>query len=153
MALTNAERQKRHRERVKTALRGDGAKVLTAEQIADRDAVMADPIWPVPTGAAKDQMPRFLGWTRYEWSAAPEPMIDHFGMRDAWEGWQSERAEMQSRLNAINAASTTRAEAIVAEHGDRARVIIREGGQRALFRAYEADPTLGKKQRSRSAAR
>ncbi len=98
-------------------------------------------------------MPQFLRWTRYEWSVAPEPLIDHFGMREALEGWKAESAEMQRQLDVISAARTAEADAIVAEHGDRARALLRSGGQVALFRAYETDPTLGKKRQNRTAKR
>lgn len=151
MPLTNAERQKRHRERLKAAA-SRGAAGLTLEQIADRNAVMAEPIWPTPTGAAREQMPTFLGWNRYDWSEAPEAMIDHFGMREAWEGWTAEWVAMNAKQAEISERAlkrtAKRAAAIVEEMGDRAREILHAGGHSALIREYERDPTLGKKRRN-----
>jgi hypothetical protein len=71
---------------------------LTPEQRADRNAVMADPIYPVPPPEARLQRPRFMGWTRYEWARAPEPLVEHFGMRQAWASWRREIDEACLRL-------------------------------------------------------
>ncbi len=149
MPLTNAERQKRHRSRLKAAAStGDG---LTPEQIADRDAVMSEPLYPMPSARARLQMPRFMGWERYEWSAAPKALVEHFGMRTAWDGWQAEQAAMQVKMQDLHDGVQARAERIVAECGEAASEILRQGGAVALFRAYEADPTLGAKQKRRRA--
>ena len=145
MPLTNAERQKRFRER----RRADppGVAALTAEQRADRNAMMSEPLWPVPTGSARDQMPTFMGWNRYDWSVAPAPMTDFFGLRKARDGWDGERDAMQSRMDQISRERQHKADRIVAECGDVARRIMQEGGILRLFQEYEADPTLGRKQR------
>lgn len=73
---------------------------MTPQQIAARDAVMADPLYPVPNlGApAREQMPRFMGWDRYEWSASPAELAEHFGMRSAWEGWRTEQDAVKAQL-------------------------------------------------------
>lgn len=115
MALTAAERQKRHRERTKAAL-ARAAAGLTPEQIADRDAVMADPLWPTPTSNSHPQLPTFMGWSRYDWSAAPEALIDHFGMRAAWEVWRAEAQDVSDDEAARRGAeSSAKASAIVDE--------------------------------------
>jgi len=147
MALTNAERQKRHRERLRAA--ASAASGLTAEQRADRDAVMSEPLYPVPPPHARQQMPRFMGWERYDWSAAPEPLIDHFGMRAAWEGWRSEMDAIRSDQDRIFAHLEGLAGRIIAECGDRAIEILDRDGRSALIAAYDADPTLGVKRRKR----
>ncbi len=149
MPLTNAERQKRHRDRLKVA--ASTVVGLTAEQIADRDAVMSEPLYPVPSAHARLQMPRFMGWERYEWSAGPEALVDHFGMRAAWDGWQAEQAAMEARTQDLHDRVQARADGIVAACGETAGEILRQGGAVALFRAYEADPTLGVKQKRRRA--
>ena len=66
----------------------DGA-VLTPEQIADRDAVMAD--HPPPEGK---RMPTFMGWSRSDWTYAPDPLVDYFGMRAAVDVWRREWDEL-----------------------------------------------------------
>ena len=149
MPLTNAERQKRHRDRLKVAAStGVG---LTSEQIADRDAVMSEPLYPVPSVHARLQMPRFMDWERYEWSAAPKALVDHFGMRAAWDGWQAEQAAMEAKMQDQHESARVRAVQIVAECGEVASEILRQGGAVALFRAYEADPTLGVRPKRRRA--
>lgn len=147
MALTNAERQARHRARMKAMPSAGSA--LTPEQIAERDAVAADPIYPVPPRDARAQMPRFMGWERYEWSEAPLPLIEFFGLRVAWEGWQAEKSEMDWKIAEISRAHEERAAKIIAECGDVARQIMNREGTRGLFRRYEADPTLGQKRKRR----
>ncbi len=149
MPLTNAERQKRHRDRLKVA--ASMVVGLTAEQTADRDAVMSEPLYPVPPAHARLQMPRFMGWERYEWSAAPKALVDHFGMRAAWDGWQAEQAAMEARTQDLHDRVQARADGIVAECGEVANEILRQGGAVALFRAYEADPTLGVRPKRRRA--
>ena len=80
MPLSNADRQRRFCER--HPLHAPGAVALTPEQRADRDAVVSEPIWPVPAGTARDQMPTFMGRSRYDRSVAPEPPIDVSGVRE-----------------------------------------------------------------------
>jgi len=98
MALSNAERQRRHRNRLKQAARAGGS--LTPKQIAARDAVISDPLYPVPELGTLgfEQLPRFMGWERYEWSAAPAELAEHFGMRAAWEGWRAEQEAVKAEL-------------------------------------------------------
>jgi len=124
-----------------------GAAVLTAEQAEDRDAVMADPIYPVPASDQRDQVPRFMGWDRYEWSVVPEQLADYFGMRPAWEGWQHEREVIAAKGRDDNAAMSARAARIIAECGTAAERFMESnrGGLMALFSAHEKDPTLGSK--------
>ncbi len=147
MPLTNAERQKRFRERLRAG--ATAASGLTAERCAARDAVMAEPLYPVPPVDRRAQMPRFKGWERYEWSEAPAPLIDHFGMRAAWEGWQAEKGAMKAHQDHVYAYGEGEAGRIIAECGDAAIQILSEGGRMALFRAYGAYPTLGRKKRNR----
>jgi len=60
---------------------------------------MADPLYPVPPmGPRRDQIPTFMGWNRYEWSEAPEALIDHFGMRSAFRAWRAEKEKLQARM-------------------------------------------------------
>ena len=145
MPLTNAERQKRFRERRRSD--PPGVAALSAEERAARDAVMSEPIWPTPTGAARDQMPTFMEWNRYDWSAAPMALINFFGMRAAREGWDAESVAMQAAMDKASKAREGEAERIIAECGPIAREIMREGGRMRLFREYQADPTLGQKRR------
>ncbi len=147
MPLTNAERQRRFRKRLRAG--ASAAVGLTPEQCADRDAVMAEPLYPVPPVDRRAQMPRFMGWERYEWAAAPEPLIDHFGMRAAWEGWQAEKGAMKAQEDHVYAYREGEAGRIIAECGDAAIRILSEGGRLALFRAYESDPTLGMNTKTR----
>ena len=56
MPLTNAERQRRFRKRLRAG--ASAAVGLTPEQCADRDAVMAEPLYPVPPVDRRAQMPR-----------------------------------------------------------------------------------------------
>jgi ParB family chromosome partitioning protein len=67
-------------------------------KMTDRAAVAAEPLWPVPQLADRSEMPRFLGWTRYEWAAAPRELIEHVGLVDAWERWKAEEADMQDQI-------------------------------------------------------
>lgn len=90
-----------------------------------------------------------MGWERYDWSAAPEPLIDHFGKRAAWEGWRSEMDAMRIDQDPISARGEGLAGRIIAECGDRAIEILARGGRSALLAAYDADPTLGVKRRKR----
>lgn len=102
MPLSNAERQKRYRERRRS--NPPSAVALAPEQRADRDAVMSEPIWPVPERSAQDQMPTFMGWSRYDWSAAPMPLIEFFGMREARDGWDAERRAMDDDMARLSRA-------------------------------------------------
>lgn len=176
MVLTNAERQRRFRERhgtlratrarpdnVRSAEPQDGAAVLTAEQRAARDAVMSEPLYPVPSLRAPDpwgrvgidyeaikNLPRFMGWERYEWSAAPMELIEYFGMQSARAGWDAENAAIKAESDRVHAERNAYVARIIDECGDAARKILaRGGGNSELTRAYEADPTLGVKPRKR----
>lgn len=147
MPLTNAERQRRFRTRLKAA--ASTATGLTREQVAARDAVMAEPLYPVPSQGARAHMVRFMGWERYEWSVAPEPLVDFFGMRSAWEGWKREMQALTKKQDTLFAHRSAEADRIVAECGEPALALLRTGGQSALFRAYRDDPTLRIKKRKR----
>ncbi len=116
---------------------------LSIEQIEQRDAVMAEPIWPPIPKERGVKAPKFMGWTAHQWSLAPTELIEHFGMQTAWEAWQAERAAMGDHIERLMQEEIRRKERIVAECGDRARAILCERGLHALFAAYEADPTLG----------
>lgn len=141
------ERILERRQRRPAASATPGAAALTAEQTEDRDAVIADPIYPVPALDQRDQMPRFMGWDRYEWAAVPEQLADYFGMRSAWEGWQDEREAIAAEGRDNDAAMRARAARIIAECGTAAERFMESnrGGLMALFSAYEKDPTLGGK--------
>ena len=140
MALSNAERQKLFRDRRRSATPHSG---LTPEQISDRDAVMSEPIYPVPPEHLRGQMPRFLGWERYEWAMAPEAMIDFFGMRSAWEGWTAELKSVDRDRSWIE-TDRVEGQRILAEVGPAAQKVLNDGGGwRALIAAYRQDPSLG----------
>lgn len=104
MVLSNAERQQRFRDRQKqTAQPG---KRLTPEQIAERSSVVTDPLYPIPP--VGEELPRFMGWTRYEWSEAPVELVDYFDLREAWDSWQAEKEGMirwNTRSRRVTAAT------------------------------------------------
>jgi hypothetical protein len=110
MTLTNADRQRLHRERVKVRLQDDPGEVsrlsgelaalrtavralqkpsaellpLTEQQLQDRADMVADLLssrawWR----KSRKEPPRFLGWTRDQWTFAPEELLRHFGLQDA----------------------------------------------------------------------
>lgn len=66
--------------------------VLTPEQIADRDAVIAD--HPTPEGARHGKMPSFMGWNRPNCTFAPDAVVDYFGMRTAVDAWRRDWDEL-----------------------------------------------------------
>ena len=103
MAFSNAERQRRFRDRQQQAARA--GRGLTPEQIADREAVASDRRWPVPPPGACDQIPQFLGWSRYDWSLAPHELVAFLGLEDAWNQWKAEQAEMDTQVRANAGAS------------------------------------------------
>ena len=117
MPLSNAERQRRWRERRKAHAAQHGLCQLTPEQAADRAAVISEPLFPVPKGNARDQLPTFMGWNRYDWLAAPAPLVEHFGMVEAVAGWKAEMEEAR-------------------------RGALREGAMSARVLADRKDPTL-----------
>ncbi len=148
MALSDADRQRRHRERTKQRLVGlaEGyGPNLTPEQVSDRNAVASEPLWPMPQDMARDQMPRFLGWTRYEWSVAPAALVGFFSLNGAWHGWKAEEAEMRRKCMEASARWSEYVARIRAETGRTGEAIRIAKGAPALVRAYEADPTLGGK--------
>ncbi len=116
---------------------------LSAEQVKQRDAVMAEPIRPITPKERGVKVPKFMGWTAHQWSLAPKELIEYFGMQIAWEAWQAERAAMGDHIERMMQEEIRRKERIITECGDRARAILCERGLHALFAAYEADPTLG----------
>lgn len=77
MAMTNAERQRKYRERLREMQDEQAAQIaasldgihpnrLTAKQVVDREAVI--------NGAAPEA--QFLGWTAVEWAAAPTELLE-----------------------------------------------------------------------------
>jgi hypothetical protein len=77
---------------VKVKSQGLAGVVLTPEQIAERYAVMAD--HSVSEDGARGPMPTFMGWNRSNWTNAPDPIVDHFGMRQAVDVWRREWDEL-----------------------------------------------------------
>ena len=142
MVLSNAERQRHHRERLKARAAGTSrGACLTPEQIADRNSVASEPLHPVPRDTS--QIPTFMGWNRYEWASAPDALVEHFDLSEAVNGWRAERAEIDAQIRALSQKVATRADAIVEECGERAHEIMREHGRLGLIRAHGKDPTLG----------
>ena len=92
-------------------------------------------------------MPTFMCRSRYDWSAAPMPLIEFFGMRVARDGWDAERRAMDTEMTRISNENSSKADRIVAECGPVAREIMQEGGTSRLFAMDAADPTLGLKLR------
>jgi hypothetical protein len=149
MTLSNAERQKRFRENLKQkAQKGDH---LTPDEIADRDAVMADPIYPVPGIGLRDQLPTFMGWNRYEWSVASEALIDHFGMREAWDGWRAEKEKIQRQIHEQNVRADAHYKAVIADlipaAQERATQMIGREGQHGVLAEIVKDASLGTKRK------
>lgn len=66
--------------------------VLTPEQIAERDAVIAE--GRRRQGGGRGKMPTFMGWNRADWTHAPDPVVDHFGMRAAVDAWRRDWDEL-----------------------------------------------------------
>jgi hypothetical protein len=77
---------------VRAKSQGLAGVVLTPEQIAERYAVMAD--HPMSEDGARGPMPTFMGWNRSNWTNAPDPIVDHFGMRQAVDVWRREWDEL-----------------------------------------------------------
>lgn len=76
MSLSNAERQKRHRERLK-------ARAALAV-IPEAPANFTDVLDLKDCDGAE-----FLGWNRHEWMMeAPDPIIDMCGLRNAVDRWR-----------------------------------------------------------------
>jgi hypothetical protein len=103
MALSNAERQARHRQRVRERMpeqteAGSGTG-LTPEQIADRGAVIACTALPLSAGD-RTRLPRFLGLDRDEWTRQPEQIAQIVGLGEAWTRWQDERPQRAMALTA-----------------------------------------------------
>ena len=118
---------------------------LTPEQDADRRAVMAEPIYPVPEGAAADQMPTFMGWHRYDWSVAPRELVEFFDMQDAYDGWAAEKQAIEDQMDELRREHNAEVDAIVAEHGQEVCERAKCGaGTLRLVREYRKDPTLAK---------
>ena len=111
MALSNAERQRRFRERLKAracavdqrcdpdelhSLRervalleaelARGGVGLSPADLKDRDMIQHDPMFPFPEDRAT--LPRFLGWDRLDWAMAPDPIVAHFGLSEAVWWWR-----------------------------------------------------------------
>lgn len=75
MALSNAERQKRHRERLKAR-----AASSTIPEPPPSFTSVDDPL--------EEDLEEFLGMDRHEWAVAPEALIDLCGLRDAVNRWR-----------------------------------------------------------------
>ncbi|MEP9348568.1 hypothetical protein [Xanthobacter sp. KR7-225] len=75
MALSNAERQKRHRERLKAR-----ASSSTIPEPRSSFTGVDDPL--------EADSEEFLGMDRHEWAVAPEPLIDLCGLREAVNRWR-----------------------------------------------------------------
>jgi len=73
MAMTNAERQRRHRERQQAKLAA--LPIPSPEFVNAEDPTEAEPL-------------EFLGMDRHEWAVAPEPLIDALSMRSAVDKWR-----------------------------------------------------------------
>ncbi len=96
MVVSNAERQRRHRERLRVRLaeteqRGQVARDVTcglsAGQQAARDLVVAGKLYPLPKNQTA---PLFLGWNRFEWTHAPDEVVKLCGMMPAVRKWRGE---------------------------------------------------------------
>lgn len=68
---------------------------LSRTQLEQRSAVASEPLFPMPS--CFDTLPRFLGWTRYEWAYAPEEVARAIGLGEPWALWNEERKERISR--------------------------------------------------------
>jgi hypothetical protein len=90
MAMTNAQRQARWRERNKIRRPAEGLP-LSREQVQDREKILGlVPQAPSePLSQDLDLEPRFMGWTRCQWISAPEEILRHFGLYEALEQWKS----------------------------------------------------------------
>lgn len=88
-------RRQRH---LAIASRLDSASVslfLSRAQLEQRAAVASDPLFPIPP--CLESLPKFLGWSRYEWTYAPEEVARAVGLGEPWALWNEERNERISR--------------------------------------------------------
>lgn len=111
MALSNAERQRRFRERLQARVKaaeqaGDPSEFarlrdritlleaelarrgtrLSATELEDRFTIALDAMFPFPED--RSVLPRFMGWDRLDWAMAPDPIVAHFGLTEDVEGWR-----------------------------------------------------------------
>ena len=121
MTLSNAERQRRYRERLKARARSAdrqsdpselemlraqvaaleaelarGSVQLSASDLQDRWRILLDAMFPFPED--RSGLPRFMGWDRLDWALAPDPIVAHFGMAEAVECWREELVECAGEL-------------------------------------------------------
>ncbi len=111
MALSNAERQQRYRERLKARARAAdrlcdtgeimqlkkrialleaelarGGTKLSAADLEDCLTIALDAMFPFPED--RSTLPRFMGWDRLDWAMAPDAIVAHFDMTEAVECWR-----------------------------------------------------------------
>ena len=121
MALSNAERQRRFRERLKAracavdqrcdpdelhSLRervalleaelARGGLGLSAADLKDRHTIQLDAMFPFPED--RSTLLRFMGWDQVDWAMAPDPIVAHFGLtEDVW-WWRAGLVECKDEL-------------------------------------------------------
>lgn len=139
MVLSNAERQKRYREKRNELARAATSGELTSQQVEDRQAVMSLSLFPIVATASDRPRPRFMGLDPNQWRNAPDELVDHFGMREARSRWNDEWTEHKRRVELLR----VRSDVIIARVGARAKKIARDHGNVVLCRAYDIDPNLG----------
>ena len=117
MALSNAQRQRRFRQRRETReqaarahdaseierLRGEilhlRARNVVLKMELERDSAKLSPAQIEDRGVIscdemfpfpqdRSTLPRFMGWDRLDWVRAPDEMVRHFDMTEAVEGWR-----------------------------------------------------------------
>ena len=57
-----------------------------------------------PTCPLLSLLTKFATGPRYDWSAAPAPLVEHFGMGKAVAGWKAEMEALEARGREAHAA-------------------------------------------------
>jgi hypothetical protein len=130
MALSNAERQRRYRKRLKAQAQladrqcdpnelqelrdrvatleaelARGGLKLSASDLADREALEADFMFPFPED--RSTLPRFMGWDRLDWARAPDPIVRYFGLMETVTAWREGLDECADELPEVHRVAKT----------------------------------------------
>lgn len=100
-----------------TGIGRHGRAFLTTDERAKWTAVAADADAPDTVGTLflkpfpkPEEMPRFLGMTRWDWASLPRDLADFFGLAGAWDHWKREDVNMRRSISELAAADAERRE-------------------------------------------